>query len=139
MKIKRVNLKSISSIQPKYSGAWGAYIPETDTIYVDSSLPTEAIPSRQTVTQHEVAHSILHKANIILHSATEERLCWLYALATASEAGLTHTEVHAKIAIFLNKRWSRKCDRQSMIKTIAIACGLNPRVIMKAFTSPSEN
>lgn len=139
LKIKIVDLDKISRIQKRYSDAYGVFVPETNTIYIDHKLSSNAIPSKQTVLKHEMAHAILHKAGITLESKQEESLCWLYALATSPESGLTHTEVQARMALFGKLSWSRKSDRIAMIHIIMDTClrGLdknNRFNIQEAFT-----
>ena len=127
-KVKRVKLDALSKIQPDYAGADGVYNPNTDTIYIDATLPRTARPTYGTALAHEQAHALISKLGIgsSFRYGYEERFCWLYALAIAPRNSLTHIEEVCKRLIFNKLSWKRQRDRQQIAATITALCHIQP-------------
>lgn len=126
-RVKRVKLDTLSKIQPDYAGAEGVYNPNTDTIYIDATLPKTARPTQGATLAHEQAHAMLAKARLnSVFSGCEERFCWLYALALTPRNGLTHLEYTCRRLIFNRLSWKRPRDRQRIVETIMGLCHVQP-------------
>lgn len=126
MKVKKVKLDSLAKIQPSYSNAYGVYVEDTDTIYLDISLPKRPVPSCRAVLQHERAHALLCKAKVKLKPREEERFCELYALATTAPGGLMQSEVIARSLLWPGMSWKRPSDRFRIVKHIIEVCAQEP-------------
>ena len=127
-KVKRVKLDTLSKIQPGYAGAEGIYNPNTDTIYLDATLPKTPRPTYASALSHERGHALLEKSGTmaLFGRGREERFCWLYALALTPRNGLTHLEYTCRQLIFERLSWKRPKDRQRIVETIMGLCQVQP-------------
>lgn len=126
MKIKRIKLDMLAKIQPGFSNAYGVYVEDTDTIYVDIDLPKKPIPSATAVLQHERAHALLCKARVKLTACEEERFCELFAMASTTPQGLTQGEVIARELLWPGLAWKRPKDRAKILFHIVEQCSQEP-------------
>lgn len=125
--VKRVKLDTLSKIQPGYAGAEGIYNPNTDTIYLDATLPKTPRPTYGSALAHERGHALLEKTQTLpLFAKQEERFCWLYSLALTPRTGLTHLEYTCRQLIFDRLSWKRPKDRQRIVETIMGLCFVQP-------------
>lgn len=126
MKIKRIKLEMLAKIQPGFSNAYGVYVEDTDTIYVDIDLPKKPIPSAAAVLQHEKAHALLCKARVKLRPQEEERFCELYAMASTTPMGLSQTDLISRDLIWPGLSWKRPKDRAKILTHIIEVCAQEP-------------
>lgn len=125
--VKRVKLDTLSKIQPGYAGAEGIYNPNTDTIYLDATLPKTPRPTYGSALAHERGHALLEKTQTLpLFAKQEERFCWLYALAITPRGSLTHLEYTCRQLIFPKLSWNRRNDRQRIVGLIIWLCYVQP-------------
>ena len=127
-KIKRVNLDMLEKIQHGYGGKYGLYAYDTNTIYLESSLTDRTIPSKQAVTQHEIAHVVVHRARLKLTKRIEEKFCELYSLVASPDKSISETETVAKNVIFGDLKWTRVIDREEILIKILEICGVKQPV-----------
>lgn len=134
-KVKFVKLDQLAKIQPKYSGAVGAYITETDTIYVDVGLPKVTHGSRTAALRHEVGHRIIALAGIKCASEDqEERFCLWWELFTTPKRFISWTERLAREDALGGLSWTNVADRPAIARVICrkLGRGFPARKLMAA-------